>query len=398
VLVDTGDFSSDPDEPGRIKNESLLEGMGAMGYDVLNVGLRELAGGLAAFRAAAAKSKLLFTNANFVYRDSGEPIFPPFVVREGKLASGRIVKIGYVGLDGFDSAFAKETPEGRVVVMRDPVEAAKLVMPAVRGRVDLLVLLGNLSLRDLTTVLSAAKGFDLALASYGPRLSEGGRLESVVGVPTLYSGDQGKRMGEVRLRLGKKGDAPVMTSNQVFLTRRYPAEPKMQSLVDRTIARVNDANKLNAQRIAAATPGAAPAAPPRAPSPVSGETSAVPAVKPFVTSLGCEGCHQKQVEVFKASAHARAFATLVKANQDFNPACVKCHVTGFSEPSGFVNARQTPDLANVQCEACHGNAAGHVADPQKPFGAVPPRACFTCHTKENSPDFVFFKYWNQIKH
>jgi hypothetical protein len=52
----------------------------------------------------------------------------------------------------------------------------------------------------------------------------------------------------------------------------------------------------------------------------------------------------------------------------------------------------------VQCEACHGNAFDHVQDPQRPFGNVPPRDCFTCHTKENSPDFVFFKYWQMIKH
>ena len=409
TLVDTGDFSSEPDEAGRIKTGNIIDGMGMLGYDIVNLGERELAGGVAEFRAATAKSKLTFTNANFVYRDSGEPFFAPYVIREYKLPSGRTIKIGYLGLDALNTAFAKETPEGRVLAMRDPVEAAKLHVPLLRPRVDLVVLLANLSLRDLSSVLSAAKGIDVVLASYGPRLSEGGRLESLSGVPVLYSGDQGKRMGEVRITFGGKRDAPVMTSSQAFLTKRYPAEPKLQDLIDKTIVRVNEINKQNAAKLALASadaqgtpaPPAAQPIPPvlRAPGPrepLPG-TSAPPS-KQFVTAMACETCHAQEYEVYRTSAHAHAFDTLAKVNQDFNPECVKCHVTGFQQPFGFVNARQTPDLANVQCESCHGNAAGHLSDPKKPFGQVPPRACFTCHTKENSPDFVFYKYWNMIKH
>ncbi|HZI93956.1 MAG TPA: hypothetical protein VFE84_06910, partial [Patescibacteria group bacterium] len=236
--------------------------MGMLGYDIVNLGERELAGGVAEFRAATAKSKLTFTNANFVYRDSGEPFFAPYVIREYKIPAGRTVKVGYIGLNALNTAFAKETPEGRVLTMRDPVEAAKLHLPLLRPRVDFVVLLANLSLRDLSSVLSAAKGIDVVLASYGPRLSEGAKLESLSGVPVLYSGDQGKRMGEVRIVFGNKKAAPVMTSSQAFLTKRYPADPKLQALIDKTVARVNDINKQNAEKLGAPVAGAQGATPP----------------------------------------------------------------------------------------------------------------------------------------
>ena len=382
--------------------------MQGIGYEVINLGERELADGAARFQQSIASSKLIVTNANFVYRDNGEQFFAPYAIREYKLASGRAVKIGFIGLDTLNTAFSKEASSGRVVVMRDPMEAAKLHVPALRPRVDLVVLLANLSLRDLTTVLSGVKGIDLALVSYGPRLSESGKLESVAGVPVLYAGDQGKRLGEVRLTFGKKDELPVLASNQVFLTRRYPAEPKMQALIDKAIARVNEINKQSAERLASASAPSPAATPPNAaprnagpralPAPLPGSGRVTEAAKPFLTATACETCHAREYDVYHGSAHAKAFDTLVKANQDFNAECVKCHVTGSEQPQGFVNARQTPELVNVQCEACHGNGSAHVTDPSKPFGRVPPRACFTCHTKENSPDFVFYKYWDMIKH
>lgn len=36
------------------------------------------------------------------------------------------------------------------------------------------------------------------------------------------------------------------------------------------------------------------------------------------------------------------------------PKCLKCHVTGYGKPGGFISLEQTPGMANVQCEMCHG--------------------------------------------
>jgi hypothetical protein len=118
----------------------------------------------------------------------------------------------------------------------------------------------------------------------------------------------------------------------------------------------------------------------------------------YLGSSACSSCHDKEHRVWEGSAHAHAMQTLVKENQDFNPECVKCHSTGFGTPEGFRTATSTPQLANVHCEACHGSAAVHLTDATRPYGRVAPRVCYTCHTKENSPEFSFFKYWETIKH
>jgi hypothetical protein len=395
ALIDSGDFAGEPNDAGRIKTRNLIQGMGTIGYDALGVGERDLADGIAAFLEAAQAGPLPVTSASFLYRDTGEPLFAPFVIRSYK-AAGRSLKVGYLALDSFNSAFSREGPGGRVVIMREPSESLRTTLPALRSRVDVVVLLANLNLRDLEEVLAASPGVDLVLATFGGRLSPAGRLETIAGVPVLYAGDQGKRLGEVRLTLGAAKEKPSMTAGHVWLTRRYPSEPKLQKLIDETIARVNEAHRRMAEGTAASAVPAAPA-PVRAggiPQPEPGTSPRLP----FLTAQACQSCHGEAWQVYQASAHAHAFETLRKANQDYNPECVSCHVTGFNEPEGFLDARHTPNLVDVQCEACHGNAAEHVRDPQKAYGAVPPRRCFGCHTKENSPDFVFFKYWEAIKH
>jgi hypothetical protein len=47
----------------------------------------------------------------------------------------------------------------------------------------------------------------------------------------------------------------------------------------------------------------------------------------------------------------------------FDGECVVCHVVGFSEKSGFLDAGMPAKLKGVGCESCHGPGSTHVKDP-----------------------------------
>jgi len=83
----------------------------------------------------------------------------------------------------------------------------------------------------------------------------------------------------------------------------------------------------------------------------------------------CKVCHMPHFESWQTTRMSKSFELLkpgvrseVKKKAGLDPdrdytvstECIRCHVTGFGKPGGFVSVAVTPGLVNVQCEACHG--------------------------------------------
>ncbi|MEZ5339146.1 MAG: cytochrome c family protein [bacterium] len=116
----------------------------------------------------------------------------------------------------------------------------------------------------------------------------------------------------------------------------------------------------------------------------------------------CALCHKEQVAEWKKWPMATSYDT-AKKDKAFEEKCVRCHVTGYGEPGGFVSMEKTPKLANVQCEACHGPAKEHLAVPLKDVEKKrstmkkPTEAnCKACHNKD-SPHYKEFKFADAVK-
>ena len=87
----------------------------------------------------------------------------------------------------------------------------------------------------------------------------------------------------------------------------------------------------------------------------------------YVGESSCAKCHKKIANSFKTNQHTEAFANIQNdtryrqlKKEGREGSCLKCHVTGYGKPGGFISAEKTPELAKVGCQACHGPGGDHV--------------------------------------
>ena len=96
----------------------------------------------------------------------------------------------------------------------------------------------------------------------------------------------------------------------------------------------------------------------------SAPVQAVPAAEPappdgqtYTGAKECASCHFKQYMAWKKTGHAKTFG-LLTAKYENDTKCLKCHTTGYGEPTGYKTAADT-NLQGTTCEACHGPGSRH---------------------------------------
>ncbi|WP_456402726.1 multiheme c-type cytochrome [Hydrogenimonas sp.] len=121
----------------------------------------------------------------------------------------------------------------------------------------------------------------------------------------------------------------------------------------------------------------------------------------YVGNTKCRLCHRKFFLGRKKDPHDYAMKSLKEGGYDDNPKCLPCHSTGYGVPNGFKSMKETPRLANVQCEGCHGPGNRHVKIARKTkkgggflAGADNPkvleRMCKSCHTERWNRSYTDF--------
>ena len=386
LLVDNGDLVDGASARHQIKMAFAAAALDEMGYAVVNVGQRDLAFGVDFLNGlAAGLAGLQFVSANFRPRDSAtvaqgaEWPCKTHVVREVEVA-GRRYRVGIVGLmsDRFGPALAKLAPQGRVLPAQD---ALRGLMPRLEAESDFVILLAQMPANEAVRLAESVTGLDVVICGHGHNIPEELRPDASAPCrPRVFdSGDMGRWIGTLTLASDSSGALAGSDFSIEIIDHSFPPSQHMEQLIldYRTVLR--DEGLLARMAQGAGRPkGAA-----------------------YVGSEACGACHERDLAIWRRTRHAHAYRTLrrLREHKEYDPECVDCHVVGLGYATGFASVAQTPQLANVGCEACHGAGLQHVEHPTRPYDKSSANFCRDrCHNSDHSTDFKFERDWPPVKH
>jgi 2',3'-cyclic-nucleotide 2'-phosphodiesterase (5'-nucleotidase family) len=338
-----------------------------LGYDALTIGEREFNYGYQYLKDLTKRRKLKIVSANIRDKESGTRVWKDYTIvkRNG-------VKFAITGL--LNPSIPLRTAADSVII-DDPLMVAQELIPKLKKKADVVVLLAHLGRTEAYDLASQVEGIDVLVVGHRPSLVL--RSRDVNGAVAVSSGTQGQNVGETLVYMDGK-DVESMEGKVVILTPTVGENMEIAALQKDFEDQLNKKMREERQQQAVAS---------------GGNTKSTR----FLGMDACVSCHEPQYEQWQMTAHAHAFQTLEKESKEATPDCVKCHVTGFGEPGGYQNQVTTAKLKDVQCEVCHGMGSDH-----NMFDAAreppPETLCVTCHTPENDPSWNYAAKLPQVVH
>lgn len=361
-LVSSGGLLSSAHAYEKLTSEFILKGVSALGYDALGVQWSDLAYG----EAFLASTPLPWVASNWkandfqVQRviDRGGQKLAVFSWLDPVAAPAVGVHMGGASASADVDALEAKIKDAKHAGMLTLL-ATTLPQKQVQQRFPLMNV-------DIVLLQSAYEKYR------DPLLLDGTLF--------LQPGSRGMRLGRVVINFAADRRVTSFSHDIITLPPAVSDSPRMQAWYDSYNAAVKAAYQASVE-ISKATQ--------------SGERG-------YVGVDACKTCHLAAYERWSQSRHAQAYDALQRVNKAFDADCIGCHTVGFNRDGGFIDAEVTANLANVQCESCHGAGRDHVATQGKKHsennGWEKAAICAQCHVEKHSPDFKFDAYWPKVAH
>lgn len=202
LLLDVGDATQGTPVEFIERGGSMVAAMNAVGYDAAALGNHEFDWSRDVTTANAARARFPFLAANLRDRRTGR-VFG--AARESLIVRRGGVRIGLFGLTTLQTLQIEWPPFLRDIRFEDPIQTARRVVPPLRRRCDLVVLLSHLGLDEDRQLAASVPGIDIILG--GHTHTELKSLEKVGDTILAHTGAYAKYLGRIDLRVEPAGRA-----------------------------------------------------------------------------------------------------------------------------------------------------------------------------------------------
>lgn len=358
-----------------MKSKGMFEAFELLNYDAIGLGEMDFAFGLPFLREMQAAHKLPLVCANAYERGTPKRCFDPYIIKE---KNG--VKVAFVSVISPERHIVAQVESellGQKIELRDPSEELAKVLPEMREKSDIVVLLSHCGI-ETSEFLAKDIEVDVIVVGHFPAIENDPR--KVGDVIFCMAGTKSDRFGTLQLDLDADREITSFEGDAIRLLKTGPEVPEIAAIA---LEIENEEKEMNRQRQLALQRE-------NESQRMQNQSAKVHERGGILGAESCKSCHEPTFDSWSKTPHAQAFAALAEADAWDNPECVGCHVTGIEDKHHVANANVEPERWNVQCEECHGSGLAHARDGTYKTQGL--NTCQKCHDSQNSPEFDYELY------
>jgi len=203
----------------RLKAKLSLKIMERMGYDALNLSSNELAFGKIFWEDVSADFSFPLVTSNLIDKISGRAWGKRYLIKEKGGITVAILGIMPVNYLRHQISYPNFT-------IIPPEEALKALVPEVKEKADLVVLLSSCGVNETARLIEGIEGIDLVIAS-GKKGLKGNPLDD----PTPIVQPGGKRVGIFKITLSDDGSIAKKANRFIFLGQEIALDEEVEKII-----------------------------------------------------------------------------------------------------------------------------------------------------------------------
>ena len=210
------------------------EAMGVIQYDAIGLGGGDFSLGADFLRKIASDAGIKLVATNVIHRNGGQPFGDRYAVVD--VGDIRVGVLSVLPLGAFDDISDRKLVEGLEIIT--PETAIKAVMPELKEKTDIIILLSQYGLARTRLLVGMLDGIDLSICC-GDMDSGGGCGGGESGVeskePFIKASYRGGRLGYVHLDLDAGGKAAVSRSRMIPLDQSISDDAQIVAITGTNI-------------------------------------------------------------------------------------------------------------------------------------------------------------------
>jgi hypothetical protein len=196
-----------------------LKAMDMMGYDAMNVGESDLILGENFLQKKSQNLKFPLISSNIAYKSKDELFFKPYAVKTMKNG----IRVGIIGV--VNERYAINSKNLDVISNREMTARS---VEAIRGHVDLIIVLGHIGVPYSMDLANAVSGIDVILSGHwDAETQEPAKIGNTIIMPTKY---HARKVGRLDLEIEGTGMTPSYEWQSTPLDAKYEGDSFIKKL------------------------------------------------------------------------------------------------------------------------------------------------------------------------